>query len=289
MFKILKKNQLAPQVFKYLLVAPDIAKKALPGQFIIIRLDETGERIPITISDADPTQGTLTLYVQVIGKTSMEMSRMKADDYILDVVGPLGNPSLIDLFGTVVLVGGGFGIAAIHPIARALTKAGNKTLSILGARTKELVILEREMSIASTKTYIATDDGTCGAKGLVTDILQELIDKKEPIDRVIAIGPLIMMKAVADLTRLHQISTVVSMNPIMIDGTGMCGACRVTVGGEMKFACVDGPEFDGHAVDFDGLLNRLKTYIPEEAEAKEKYLQGTKEKCRIAEVSQIYG
>ena len=289
MFKILKKNQLAPQVFKFLLEAPDIAKKALPGQFIIIRLDETGERIPITISDADPTQGTLTLYVQAIGKTSLEMSRMKADDYILDVVGPLGNPSLIDLFGTVVLVGGGFGIAAIHPIARALTQAGNKTLSILGARTKELVILEREMSKASTKTYIATDDGTYGAKGLVTDTLRELIDKKEPIDRVIAIGPLIMMKAVADLTRPHKIPTVVSMNPIMIDGTGMCGACRVTVGGEMKFACVDGPEFDGHAVDFDGLLNRLKTYIPEEAEAKEKYLQGTKEKCRIAEVSQIYG
>ena len=289
MFKILKKNQLAPQVFKFLLEAPDIAKKALPGQFIIIRLDETGERIPITISDADPTQGTLTLYVQAIGKTSLEMSRMKADDYILDVVGPLGNPSLIDLFGTVVLVGGGFGIAAIHPIARALTKAGNKTLSILGARTKELVILEREMSKASTKTYIATDDGTYGAKGLVTDTLRELIDKKEPIDRVIAIGPLIMMKAVADLTRPHKIPTVVSMNPIMIDGTGMCGACRVTVGGEMKFACVDGPEFDGHAVDFEGLLNRLKTYIPEEAEAKEKYLKDTKEKCRIAEVSQIYG
>ena len=289
MFKILKKNQLAPQVFQYLLEAPDIAKKALPGQFIIIRLDETGERIPITISDADPTQGTLTLYVQAIGKTSLEMSRMKADDYILDVVGPLGNPSLIDLFGTVVLVGGGFGIAAIHPIARALTKAGNKTLSILGARTKELVILEREMSKASTKTYIATDDGTYGAKGLVTDTLRELIDKKEPIDRVIAIGPLIMMKAVADLTRPHRIPTVVSMNPIMIDGTGMCGACRVTVGGEMKFACVDGPEFDGHAVDFEGLLNRLKTYIPEEAEAKEKYLKDTKEKCRIAEVSQIYG
>ena len=289
MFKILKKNQLAPQVFQYLLEAPDIAKKALPGQFIIIRLDETGERIPITISDADPTQGTLTLYVQVIGKTSMEMSRMKAGDYILDVVGPLGNPSLIDLFGTVVLVGGGFGIAAIHPIARALTQAGNKTISILGARTEELVILEREMSKASTKTYIATDDGTYGAKGLVTDTLRELIDKKEPIDRVIAIGPLIMMKAVADLTRPHKIPTVVSMNPIMIDGTGMCGACRVTVGGEMKFACVDGPEFDGHAVDFEGLLNRLKTYIPEEAEAKEKYLKDTKEKCRIAEVSQIYG
>ena len=214
---------------------------------------------------------------------------MKIGDFILDVVGPLGNPSPIDLFGTVVLVGGGFGIAAIHPIAHALTQAGNKTISILGARTKELVILEEEMSKASTIVQVVTDDGTYGAKGLVTDTLQELIEKKEPIDRVIAIGPIVMMKAVADLTRPYGISTVVSLNPIMIDGTGMCGACRVTVNGEMKFACVDGPEFDGHAVDFEGLLNRMKTYLPEEAEAKEKYLKETEGKCRIAEISQIYG
>ena len=214
---------------------------------------------------------------------------MKTGDFILDVVGPLGNPSPIDLFGTVVLVGGGFGIAAIHPIAHALTQAGNKTISILGARTKELVILEEEMSKASTIVQVVTDDGTYGAKGLVTDTLQELIEKKEPIDRVIAIGPIVMMKAVADLTRPYGISTVVSLNPIMIDGTGMCGACRVTVNGEMKFACVDGPEFDGHAVDFEGLLNRMKTYLPEEAEAKEKYLKETEGKCRIAEISQIYG
>jgi ferredoxin/flavodoxin---NADP+ reductase len=289
MFKILRKTQLAPQVFHYLLRAPDIAKKALPGQFVIIRLDETGERIPITISDFDPTDGTLTVYVQAVGKTSLEMSLLNAGDFILDVVGPLGNASEVNLFGTVVLVGGGFGIAAIHPIARALTQVGNKTISILGARTEELVILEKEMLVASTEVHIATDDGSHGTKGLVTDILQVLIDKKEPIDRVIAIGPLVMMKAVADLTRPYNISTLVSMNPIMIDGTGMCGACRVTVGGEMKFACVDGPEFDGHAVDFEGLLNRLKTYILEEAEAKEKYLKDTGGKCRIAEVSQIYG
>jgi len=201
----------------------------------------------------------------------------------------LGNASKIDLFGTVVLVGGGFGIAAIHPIARALTQAENKTISILGARTEELVILEKEVLVASTEVHVVTDDGTQGTKGLVTDILQVLIDKREPIDRVIAIGPLLMMKAVADLTRPYNISTLVSMNPIMIDGTGMCGACRVTVGGEMKFACVDGPEFEGHAVDFEGLLNRMKTYIPEEAEAKEKYLKETEGICRIAEVSQIYG
>lgn len=289
MFKILDKKHLAPQVFRYLLNAPDIAKKALPGQFVIIRLDETGERIPITISDSDPIQGTLTFYVQAVGKTSLEMSLLNTGDFILDIVGPLGNPSPIDLFGTVVLVGGGFGIAAIHPIARELTQAGNKTISILGARTEELVILEKEMLVASTKVHVATDDGSCGTKGLVTDILQMIIERKEPIDRVIAIGPLIMMKAVADLTRPYNISTLVSMNPIMIDGTGMCGACRVTVGGEMKFACVDGPEFDGHAVDFEGLLNRMKTYIPEEAEAKEKYLKDTGEKCRIAKISQIYG
>ena len=283
MFKILNKNHLASQVFQYLLHAPDIAQKALPGQFVIVRLDETGERIPITISDSDPIQGTLTYYVQAVGKTSVEMSHMNTGDFILDVVGPLGNPSEIDLFGTIVLVGGGFGIAAIHPIARALTKAGNKTISILGARTEELLILEKEMSIASSEVHVVTDDGSYGTKGLVTDILQILIDKKEPINRVIAIGPLVMMKAVADLTRPHNIHTLVSMNPIMIDGTGMCGACRVTVGGEMKFACVDGLEFDGHAVDFEGLHNRLKTYIPEETEAMEKYLKDTGGTCRIIE------
>jgi NAD(P)H-flavin reductase len=289
MFKILEKTHLAPQVFQYLLHAPDIAKKALPGQFIIIRLDETGERIPITISNSDPTQGTLTIYVQVVGKTSIEMSLMHAGDFILDVVGPLGNPTQIDHFGTVVLIGGGFGIAAIHPITRALTQAGNKTIAILGARTEELVILEKEMLDAATNVHVVTNDGSYGSTGMVTDTLKILIEKNETIDRVIAIGPLIMMKSVADLTRPHNIPTLVSMNPIMIDGTGMCGACRVTVGGVMKFACVDGPEFDGHAVDFEGLLNRLKTYIPEEIEAKEKYLNDAGEKCRIAEISQIYG
>jgi len=289
MFKILKKTHLAPQVFQYLLHAPDIAKKALPGQFIIIRLDETGERIPLTISNSDPIQGTLTIFVQAVGKTSLEMSLMHVGDFILDVVGPLGNPTQVDLFGTVVLIGGGFGIAAIHPIARALTQAGNKTIAILGARTKELVILEKEMLDAATNVHVVTDDGSYGSTGLVTDKLKMLIEQKETIDRIIAIGPLIMMKSVADLTRPYNIPTLVSMNPIMIDGTGMCGACRVTVGGEMKFACVDGPEFDGHAVDFEGLLNRLKTYIPEEIESKEKYLNDAGEKCRIAEISQIYG
>ena len=289
MYKILDKEQLAPQVFRYILHAPDIAKKALPGQFVIIRLDETGERIPITISDSDPALGTLTFFVQAVGKTSIEMSLMHTGDFILDVVGPLGNPSHIDNFGTVVLIGGGFGIAAIHPISRALTKAGNKTIAILGARTKKLVILENEMLKAASRVHIATDDGSYGTQGFVTDVLDEMISKKEPIDRVIAIGPLVMMKAVADLTLPHKITTLISMNPIMIDGTGMCGACRVMVSGEMKFACVDGPEFDGHAVDFEGLLNRLKTYIPEETDSKQQYLKDTEGKCKIATISQIYG
>jgi ferredoxin/flavodoxin---NADP+ reductase len=285
MFKILEKENLAPQVFRYLIDAPDIARKALPGQFVIIRLDEMGERIPITISDFDPILGTLTLYVQAVGKTSLEMSGMSIGDSILDIAGPLGNPSQIDLFGTVVLVGGGFGIAAIHPIARILTQVGNKTISILGAQTEERVILKRDMVKASTEVHVVTDDGSYGTKGMVTNILQMMIEKKEPIDRVIAIGPLIMMNAVSDLTRPYGIETLVSLNPIMIDGTGMCGACRVTVGGEMKFACVDGPEFDGHAVDFEGLLNRLRSYVPEETEAKKKYLQDTQGTCRHVEAS----
>jgi NAD(P)H-flavin reductase len=287
MYKILEKQDLASQVFRYLIEAPDIARKALPGHFVILRLDEVGERIPITISDADPIKGTLTFFVQAVGKTSLEMSLMNVGDSILDVVGPLGNPSQIDLFGTVVLVGGGFGIAAIHPIARVLTQAGNKTISILGAQTKERVILEGEMEKASTEVHVVTDDGSYGKKGRVTNTLQSMIETREPIDRVIAIGPLVMMKAVADLTRPYGIKTLVSLNPIMIDGTGMCGACRVTVGGEMKFACVDGPEFDGHAVDFEGLLNRLKSYESEEAEAKEKYLQDTGGACRHVETSSV--
>ncbi|PIR00889.1 MAG: ferredoxin-NADP reductase [Nitrospinae bacterium CG11_big_fil_rev_8_21_14_0_20_45_15] len=283
MFKILEKKQLASQVFFYVLDALDISRKALPGHFIIIRLNETGERIPITIADADPDRGTLTLYVQAIGKTSMEMSLLNVGDSILDVVGPLGNPSEIDLYGTVVLVGGGFGIAAIHPIARALTLVGNKTISILGVQTKERVILEDEMLKVSSEVRVVTNDGSYGSKGLVTDLLQTMIDEHETIDRVIAIGPLVMMKAISDLTRPHKIKTLVSLNPIMIDGTGMCGACRVTVDGTMKFACVDGPEFDGHAVDFEGLLNRLKSYTLEENSAKERYMHEAEDPCRLLE------
>ncbi len=288
MYTILEKENLAPRVFRYIIQAPDIAKKARPGQFVIIRLDETGERFPITISDMDSNSGTLTVYVQAIGKSSLEMSELHDGDSILDVVGPLGNASEIAKFGTVVLVGGGFGIAAIHPIARALTEAGNHTLSILGARTAELVLLEDAMRKVSSEVCIVTNDGSSGSEGLVTDVLLQKIKEGIPIDRVIAIGPLVMMKSVADLTRSYNIKTTVSLNPIMIDGTGMCGACRVTVGNQMKFACVDGPEFDGHEVDFESLFNRLNSYVSEEYEARQRYIQDTqdKEPCRLEASSQ---
>lgn len=282
MFRILEKQQLASQMFRFVIEAPDIARKARAGQFVILRLDQQGERIPLTISDAWKDQGAVVLFVQAVGKTSTQMSRLNVGDSILDMAGPLGNPSEIALFGTVVLVGGGFGVAAIYPISRDLTQYGNATISILGARTRELILLQEEMKSVSTEVLTVTDDGSSGRKGLVTDELKRLIDEGQAIDRVITIGPPIMMKAVADLTRPHGIKTIVSMNPIMIDGTGMCGACRVKVGDEMKFACVDGPEFDGHAVDFEGLLNRLKTYIPEEQESREKWMREHKEPCQLS-------
>lgn len=281
MFKITRKIDLSAKVFKYVIEAPDIAKKAQAGHFVIIRLDDKGERIPITIADWDSNRGTITLFVQAVGKTTIQMSRLQDGESILDVVGPLGNPSHIEKSETVVAIGGGFGIAAIHPIVRENTKIGNKTTSILGARTKDLLILEDEMRNISDEVRIATDDGSYGEKGLVTDILKEMIHRGDTLDRVIAIGPPVMMKAVADTTKAEKIKTFVSLNPIMMDGTGMCGACRVMVGGEMKFACVDGPEFDGHLVDFDGLLNRLKVYLSEEELAREKYLKKLNHECRL--------
>jgi ferredoxin--NADP+ reductase len=286
-FKIVDKQVLAAGVFRYVVEAPEVAIKAQAGQFVILRLNEHGERIPITIADSDPERGTLTLFVQAVGKTSMEMSRMRTGATILDLVGPLGLATEIANFGTVVLVGGGFGIAAIHPIARDLTLAGNKTVSILGARNRDMVLMHEEMKNVSSEVRVATDDGSLGTKGLVTDILRDIIEKEEPIDRVIAIGPLVMMKAVSNLTRPKKIKTLVSLNPIMIDGTGMCGACRVTVGSEMKFACVDGPEFDGHLVDFDGLINRLKTYVPEERKSRDEFSHETNEECQLMDKIKI--
>ena len=279
MYQILEKNDLAAKVYRYVIAAKDIAKNAKAGQFVIIKLDEKGERVPITIADMDKEKGTITLYIQAVGKTTTQLSLSKPGDMILDVVGPLGEPSHVEKFGTVVAVGGGFGIAAIHPIVREYKNAGNKTISIIGARSKEFMIMEDEMNKISDEVRIATDDGSYGKKGFVTTVLQDMIDNNEKIDLVLAIGPLIMMRAVAEVTRPHGIKTVVSMNPIMMDGTGMCGACRVTVGNETKFACVDGPEFDGHLVNYDEVMNRVKMYIPQEKKALESFVK--KHECNL--------
>ena len=264
MYPILEKNDLASKVYRYVIAAPDIVKKAKAGQFVILRLHEGGERIPITLADWDIQQGTVTLYVQAIGKTTAMMSMLKVGDFLTDVVGPFGLPSHVEKGKTFVAVGGGFGIAAIHPIVRANKLIGNKTISIIGARSKEMIIMENEMRAISDEVRIATDDGSYGTKGFVTTILKSMLENKEPVDVVLAIGPVIMMKAVSDLTKQYGVKTLVSLNPIMMDGTGMCGACRVIVGDTMQFACVDGPEFDGHAVDFNLLMARQKMYSPQE-------------------------
>ncbi len=264
MFTILEKNDLAAKVYRYVIAAPNIARKAKAGQFAILRLVDDGERIPITLADWDAAAGTITLYVQAIGKTTTIMSQMKAGEAILDVVGPLGIPSHVEKGKTLVALGGGFGIAAIHPIVRAHKLMGNRTISIIGARSQELLIMENEMRAVSDEVRIATDDGSTGTKGFVTTILKEMITTGEQMDVVLAIGPVVMMKAVAELTRESKIETLVSLNPIMMDGTGMCGACRVMVGDTVQFACVDGPEFDAHKVDFDLLVARQKMYSPQE-------------------------
>lgn len=280
MFKIIEKNELAAKVFRYVVSAPDIARKAKPGQFVILRVHESGERIPITIADMKPLDGSLTLYVQVVGKTTYQMSLLRAGEDLMDVVGPLGMPSEIEPLGTVVGVGGGFGIAALYPILRAHHRAGNRTISIIGGRSKDLLILRDEISRVSDSALIATDDGSLGTKGFVTEVLRSLLESGEKIDLVIAIGPLVMMQAVSEMTRPGGIKTVVSMNPIMMDGTGMCGACRVDVSGQMKFACIDGPEFDGHKVNFGEVLNRLRMYLPEEKLAMERFLETIESECR---------
>lgn len=264
MAKILKKEILAPNIKKFIVEVPEIAKKAQPGQFVIIRIDEKGERIPLTIGDFDREKGTVTIVFQEVGKTTYQLGLLKEGDEILDFVGPLGRPSEIEKFGTVCCIGGGVGTPEIYPVARALKKVGNYVISIIGARTKELVIMEKEMKEVSDELCITTDDGTYGMKGLVTDALKKILDTGKKIDRVIAVGPVIMMKAVSELTKNYNIKTIVSLNAMMLDGTGMCGICRVEIGGETKFACVDGPEFDGHLVNYDLLMARLKTYLEEE-------------------------
>jgi len=271
MNKILMKKVLSEGVKEFEIEAPQIAKSRHAGQFVIVRANEKGERIPLTIADANPEKGTITLIFQEVGKSTMLMGTFEEGDSFQDVVGPLGRPTHIEKFGTVVCMGGGIGVAPMHPIAQAMKQAGNRVIAIIGARSKDLLIMEDRIKAASTEMHISTDDGTFGVHGFVTDILQSLIDKDEKIDLCVAIGPVPMMNASCKLTKQYDIPTVVSLNPIMVDGTGMCGACRVTVGGKTRFVCVDGPEFDGHAVDFVELVKRQRAYLPQEREAREQF------------------
>lgn len=266
MFRIVAATLLAPGVKQFEIEAPRIARKQQPGQFVIIRIHDAGERIPLTVKASDPERGTITLVVQAIGKTTSLLNELGAGDSILDVVGPLGRPSEIEDYGRCIVIGGGVGTAIALPTAQALRDAGNHVIAILGARTKDLVILENEVSDVCDELFVMTDDGSYGEKGLVTDKLRELIAELN-IDFVLAIGPVPMMRAVAETTRPLGIRTVVSLNSIMVDGTGMCGGCRVSIGNESKFACVDGPEFDAHQVDFNVLMQRNAMYRDSEQKA----------------------
>lgn len=267
MFKIVKKEVLNPSVVLMNIEAPYIAKKAEPGQFIIFRIDEAGERIPLTIADYDRENGTVTIIFQIVGKSTRVLADMKEGDYLLDFVGPLGVASHLEGYKKVAVIGGGLGTAIAYPQAKKLHGLGAEVHSITGFRNKDLIILEKAMGQVSDKLIVATDDGSNGNKGFVTNVLKQLIDEGNKYDLVIAIGPLVMMRAVSNMTREYGIKTLVSMNPIMIDGTGMCGGCRLTVGGKTKFACVDGPDFDGHEVDFDEAMRRQTMYKKHEKES----------------------
>jgi len=278
MFEIVEKVRLSHTVALFRIKAPGIALKRKAGQFIMLRMNEFGERIPLTIVDSDTEAGTITVIFQEVGKTTSMLGALEKGAGILDVVGPLGKPAHIENFGTAVCIGGGIGIAPVYPIASALKKAGNKVISIIGSRTKELLILEEKMQKISDEFFVTTDDGSYGHHGFVTQILQQLIDKDAKIDIVFSIGPLSMMRAVCNLTQLYKLTTIVSLNPIMVDGTGMCGSCRVTVAGKNMFACVDGPEFNGHEVDFEELIRRNRAYFNEEKVAMEEltYHEGSR-------------
>lgn len=267
MNKIITAQFIGPDIKRFDIEAPRIAEKRKAGQFIILRVHEHGERVPLTIADSNVDEGTITLIVQGIGKTTKALNELEAGDIIQDLVGPLGKPSDIEHFGTAVCIGGGVGTAIAYPTAKALKEAGNNVISIIGGRTKDHVILENEMNQVADEVYATTDDGSYGFHGFVTDQLQKLIDDGQTIDFVLAIGPIPMMKAVSDLTKKYNIKTVVSLNPIMVDGTGMCGGCRAIVDGKTVFVCVDGPEFDAHKVDFNILAQRNQTYRQQEHSA----------------------
>ena len=265
MYKIVKKRVLAPNITRFSVEAPEVARSRKPGQFVVIRAEETSERVPLTIVDSDPEKGTIDLIIQDAGFSTHCLSCYEVGDGFSDVLGPLGKPTHMDDFGTVVCVGGGVGTAVLYPIAKGLKEAGNTVITINGARNKELLILEEELGEVSDELIITTDDGSYGIKGFGSTVLQGLIDEDKKIDFVVAIGPTMMMKAVAEVTRPYKIPTIVSLNAIMIDGTGMCGGCRVTVGDEVKFACVDGPEFDAHLVDFEEQIAKHHYYDEEQA------------------------
>jgi len=265
MFEIIRKTKLNSNTEEYVIFAPRIAKKCLGGQFVILRVDEDGERVPFTIADYDRENGTVTIIVQSVGATTFKLADKKQGECLADFVGPLGNPTELDGYNNVILVGGGIGSAVIYPQTAELRRAGKTVTTVIGARTKELIIHEEDFRIRSDQLIIMTDDGSYGEKGFVTDAVKRLLDKGG-YDCVFAVGPLQMMRAVCNLTKEYGVKTVVSMNSIMVDGTGMCGGCRLTVGGKIKYACVDGPEFDGHLVDFEEAINRSKIYKEQEAE-----------------------
>jgi len=269
--RIERKELLAPNVYRMAVLAPQIARKRKAGQFVILRVNETGERFPLTIVDSDAEAGTVSIIFQAVGKSTRLLGALEEGDTILDLVGPLGKPTHVADFGHVVCIGGGVGIAPAYPIARAMKAGGNRVTSIISARSRDLVILEAEMRAASDVLKVATDDGSYGFHGFPTQILQEMIDAGKQIDLAVAVGPVPMMRAVCQVTGPRKIKTQVSLNPIMVDGTGMCGGCRVSVGGKTRFCCVDGPEFDGHEVDFDLLTKRLRTYTEHEKESLDRY------------------
>jgi ferredoxin/flavodoxin---NADP+ reductase len=287
-FKIIHAQYIAPGIKRFVLETPRIARKQKPGQFVILRIYEEGERIPVTIENSDPASGTISIVVQSIGKTTNLLNSLNTGDSILDVVGPLGKPSEIEKFGTVVVVGGGVGTAMAYPSAAAFKRAGNRVISIVGARTKELVILEEELRAVSDALLITTDDGSYADKGFVTDKLRQLIQNGTRIDLVLAIGPIVMMRAVAEMTRKENIRTVVSLNPIMIDGTGMCGGCRVLIDGKSEFACVDGPEFDAHRIDFAVLVQRNSMYRSAEQKSLEDFQHNTAAQLETVRAGQTH-
>lgn len=272
MNKIVEKEMLSENVAKLVIEAPQIARKQCPGQFVIVRIDEKGERIPLTIADADIEKKTITLIIQKVGTSSHKIISLNRGDMLLDVSGPLGRPTKIEKVGTVLACGGGVGIAPLYPIAKAFKIAGNRVITVLGARSKDLLILEKEMAVCADEQVVMTDDGSYGKTGVITVGIEEVL-KREPVNLVVTIGPAVMMKFVALLTKKYQIHTIASLNTIMVDGTGMCGACRVTVAGKTKFVCVDGPEFDAHEIDYDEMMKRLNTYKKEEQLSYENYLK----------------